>query len=465
MLNNNYVFKEFPDLNGHYLKISLYNGDIHIVSYNMILLNGIKYETQITKGEMLKKSQSQSFSTPNLFDLILKKIGEKKYTIKSDQSSVIIILLETSNILNKDRDIHIVIPKNNNHRTTDYEVILTKEVFKLRNEINKLNNLLKLNHIQNDINDKRQSVQLNKSSIVFSPSNMLKTPKNENNINNININNSLKPQKSQPIAQPKGDTNNLLNTQILNIEALSKLEYTNYPKVQKSSKPFSKIVGFGANSFQGITRDHNEDRLKVIYEHIINLASPTNGKIINHNVSFFAIYDGHGGNKCCTFLQQYLHNYMLQSEYFLSYPLKAIEQAYDKAELSFESMALDKQNKTLLDKSGSCSLTALIIDDWCFVSFLGDSRGLYSFDGGKQLFQITRDHKPADMNERLRIEKAGGKIYKDTRLKINGLKVRVKEKDVPGVKFPCRVSPGNLSVRLNFNFIYIGCQKYWRFWV
>ena len=307
MLNNNYVFKEFPDLNGHYLKISLYNGDIHIVIYNMILLNGIKYETQITKGEMLKKSQTQAFSTQNLFDLILKKIGEKKYTIKSDQSSVIIILLETNNILNKDKDIHIVIPKNNNHRTTDYEAILTKEVFKLRNEINKLNNLLKLNHIQNDTNDKRQSVQLNKSSIVFSPSNMLKTPQNDNNINNININNSLKPQKSQPIAQPKGDANNLLNTQDLNIEALSKLEYTNYPKVQRSPKPFSKIVGFGANSFQGITRDHNEDRLKVIYEHIINQASPTNGKIINHNVSFFAIYDGHGGNKCCTFLQQYLH--------------------------------------------------------------------------------------------------------------------------------------------------------------
>ena len=159
------------------------------------------------------------------------------------------------------------------------------------------------------------------------------------------------------------------------------------------------------------------------------------------------------------------YNYLLQSEYFLSYPLKAIEQAYDKAELSFESMALDKQNKKLIDKSGSCSLTALIINDWCFVSFLGDSRGLYSYDAGKQLFQITRDHKPADMNERLRIEKAGGKIYKDTRLKINGLKVRVKEKDVPGVKFPCRVSPGNLSVRLNFNFIYIGCKKYRRFWV
>ena len=77
MLNNSYVFKEFYDLNGYYLKISLFNGDIHIVSYNMNLLNGIKYETKITQAEMLKKSQSQTFSTLNLYDLILKKIGEK----------------------------------------------------------------------------------------------------------------------------------------------------------------------------------------------------------------------------------------------------------------------------------------------------------------------------------------------------------------------------------------------------
>ena len=78
MLNNSYVFKEFYDLNGHYLKISLFNGDIHIVSYNMNLLNGIKYETKITQAEMLKKSQSQAFSTLNLYDLILKKIYDKK---------------------------------------------------------------------------------------------------------------------------------------------------------------------------------------------------------------------------------------------------------------------------------------------------------------------------------------------------------------------------------------------------
>ena len=448
MLNNSYVFKELYDLNGYYLKISLFNGDIHIVSYNMNLLNGIKYETKITQAEMLKKSQSQTFSTLNLYDLILKKIGEKKYMIKSDQSNVIIILLETNNILNKEKDIHVVIPKNANHRTTEYEIILSKEIIRLRNENkkfqNEINQLKNISQLNNG-NDKRQSVQLNKSSIIMSPLNKLQTPQNDNN---INLTNSVMPLKNQPITQPKGDNNNLLINQGLNIEGLSKLNFPNYPDVELSPKPFSKISGFGANSFQGTTRDHNEDRLKIIYEHLINQASPTNGTMLSYNISYFAVYDGHGGNKCCNFLQQNFHNYILQSEYFPLYPLKAIEQAYDKADSTFESMALDKQNKILIDKSGCCSLTAIFINEWCYVSFLGDSRGLYSFDSGKQLFQLTRDHKPADMKERMRIEKAGGKIYKDTRLKINGQKVKVNEKDAPGVKFPCRVFPGNLSVRL-----------------
>ena len=126
MLNNNYLIKEFPDLNGHYLKITFFNGDIHIVSYNMNLLDGIKYETQITQKEMLQKSQSQAFSTLNLYELIIKKIGDKKYNIKSDSSKVILFLLETSTILNNNKDINIIIPKNNNHRITELEVILSK---------------------------------------------------------------------------------------------------------------------------------------------------------------------------------------------------------------------------------------------------------------------------------------------------------------------------------------------------
>lgn len=465
MLNNNYSVKEFSDLNGYYLKVSLYNGAIHIVCYNSNLLNGIKYETNITQEEMLRKSQSQTFTTINLYELIIKKIGEKKYIIKGDNMNTFILLLETHNILNKNKDIQLVIPKNNNHIVSDYEMFLSKELMKLRvdnktllNENNQLKNLLRLNNISYEQKDANKIPNdISKSTMVRPSSCKIQMPQNNNNnINmNNNIHNNIKPLKTQPIVQPKGDNNNnIIITQDINIEVLSNIQFPNYPKVQTSIYPFSKIMGFGANSFQGLVRDHNEDRLKVILDYKINKSFSSNGKIFTPNISYFAVYDGHGGQNCCNFLQENLHTYLFTSEFFPLYPLKAIEQSFDKAEVTFEYMALDKENKRLIDKSGSCALIALIIDEWCYLSYLGDSRALYSYDSGNQLFQISRDHKPGDMKERTRIEKAGGNIYKDTRLKINGHKIKVNEKDAPGVVFPYRVTPGNLSVRL-FIIIYI----------
>ena len=456
---NNYVVKEYYDLNGHYLKVSLFNGDIHMVSYNSNLLNGIKYETKITSAEILNKVKSQNFTSLNLYELILKKIDEGKYIINSDQSLVSILLLETSNIFDQTKDIKIIIPKNIKHITTEYEKVLSKEVMNLReenkrlwNEIIQLKNILKINNGTNLYNSvkNKQVDQLSKSSIVLQSSGQLQESKNQKN-NNINMpNNSLRQMKSNPIVQPKGDINNIISNQEIDIKAISNLNYPNYPKVMVIPKPFSNIMGFGANSYQGIVRDHNEDRVKIILDYKLNKSVSEYGNIISPNISYFAIYDGHGGNKCCNFLQENLHNYIFESEFFPLNPPSTINQAYEKAELNFKIISLDEQNKKLIDKSGSCALSALIIDEWCYISYLGDSRGLYSYDSGNQLYQVTRDHKPDDIKERLRIEKVGGRIFKDTRLKVNGLKIKVDEKDAPGVKFPFRVSPGNLSVRLYF---------------
>ena len=221
--------------------------------------------------------------------------------------------------------------------------------------------------------------------------------------------------------------------------------------IQLSANPFSKIIGYGANSYNGTVRQYNEDRIKIILDHKTNKSCSINGKVINPNISYFAIYDGHGGNGCTNFLQENLHNYIFNSEFFPQKPLGAIYQAYEKAENNFTAKAFDYKNIKLLDKSGSCSLSALIIDENCYMTYLGDSRAIYSYDSGNQLFQVTRDHKPNHPIEASRIQLAGGKVYKDTRLKVNGVTIKVDEKQAAGINFPYRVYPGNLSV--NFNIL------------
>ena len=127
--------------------------------------------------------------------------------------------------------------------------------------------------------------------------------------------------------------------------------------------------------------------------------------------------------------------------------MQAIKGAFVKAENNFSSTVIESGN--LIDKSGSCAVSALIMDEWCFVINLGDSRALYSFDSGNKLFQITRDHKPNDPIEKERIEKAGGKIYKDEFVTINGKRIKADEKNLPpGLVLPYRVLPGNLAVSI-----------------
>ncbi len=74
-----------------------------------------------------------------------------------------------------------------------------------------------------------------------------------------------------------------------------------------------------------------------------------------------------------------------------------------------------KENKynsvDIIDKSGSCAIIAIIIEDNCFIVNLGDSRALLSENKSKNLHVLTRDHKPCDPDEKKRIEAAGGSVY------------------------------------------------------
>ena len=380
---------------------------------------------------------------------------------------------------NPDKDIRINLPKNEKYLASEYQNIISNVIMNLRqenmtmrNEINEIKNILGLpNNSRRSVAEVKklnnpQTNQLN--SITLNQSQKL-VQKSQNQLNNAlrnipqpivrqvpNVNErKMPPTNKSFLSSPLGPNGNILkNINNLNIDALSKLEYKDYPKVETSSNHFNRIVAYGVNSYNGIFKNTNEDKIKVILDYKLNKSiKAANGNIINPKISYFGIYDGHGGSKCSTFLQERLDSLLFNSTNFPLLPLQAIYEAFLKSEEEFNYISLDTQKGLMLDKSGSCALSTLFVDEWCYITYLGDSRAIYSFDSGNQLFQITRDHKPNDLVERSRIEKAGGKIYKDTRLKINGQKVHVKEADAPGVNFPFRIIPGNLSVSyIIYNF-------------
>ena len=294
-------------------------------------------------------------------------------------------------------------------------------------------------------------------------------------INNQNyINQTVNPnahihqnqKKVEPKMQIPGQEQKLDKTNkkasLMTVNSLAGLPYKNYPQVEFSSKPFLRISGYACNSYNGTIKAYNEDKIKIQYKVSKNFV--LNNKQYQALISYFGVFDGHGGDKCSQFLKENLDRILFNQTMFPNNVIESIREAFKSAESKFRSIAV--QNNKLIDKSGSCALIALIINDILYAINLGDSRGLYSKDGGKEFYQITRDHKPNDPKEKARIEKAGGQVYYANKVNVNGKEVILKEEQFgPGFKFPYRLYPSGLAVSFiyNFNiFISLGSKNYRR---
>jgi serine/threonine protein phosphatase PrpC len=73
----------------------------------------------------------------------------------------------------------------------------------------------------------------------------------------------------------------------------------------------------------------------------------------------------------------------------------------------------EKQEEQIgeIDRSGSCAIVIIIIDEMCYVANVGDSRAVMSADGGEKIYLLSTDHKPTEEGEMKRIVESGGRIY------------------------------------------------------
>lgn len=151
-------------------------------------------------------------------------------------------------------------------------------------------------------------------------------------------------------------------------------------------------------------------------------------------MKWFGVYDGHGGDKCSQFLKEHLHRAFFANKKWQDDVRQALKDAFATVERQWAKQG---------DNSGSCCLVTLIHDDTCYVANLGDSRAILGSEGMKKVYQISKDHKPSNMNEQQRIMAAGGKIYQTTAISEVGGKLE----QFTG---PLRVYPGRLSTTRTF---------------
>jgi len=127
---------------------------------------------------------------------------------------------------------------------------------------------------------------------------------------------------------------------------------------------------------------------------------------------FFAIYDGHGGDKASSFLQKNLAQYFTES--LLRKP--SIQDAFGRAFFRADVHALHQFD------DGSTVIAAFIDEkNILHLAWVGDSRAVLEKNG--TIGFATQDHKPDRKDEKERIEKAGGIIQKHGVWRVNGLAV------------------------------------------
>ena len=234
-----------------------------------------------------------------------------------------------------------------------------------------------------------------------------------------------------------------LDLDILNIP------FNNFEKAKTSSKIMGNIKAYGANTYQGLVRNYNEDRVSII----INMTKPENyKKKVWPKISFFGIYDGHGGSKCADFLRDFLHKIIFSNENFPENIEKCLKNSFLRAENEFlYKIASDKSTGNVLDRSGSCGIILIIVDTKIYIANVGDSRAIMSLNNGKEYKIITKDHKPSNEEEKKRIIQGGGEVYQ-TQTPINNMisteneannDINLNNQILIG---PFRVLPGRLSV-------------------
>ena len=323
---------------------------------------------------------------------------------------------------------------------------------------------------------KTPKYQINFNSITntpkayfFNTSNSIPSNYNNNNsnYNNNNSHNYFHQNHKTDIIKPKPlNTVNIDHKpNFIDIDQLFKNEnhrpitldflttkYQNFDKPKTSTKSMGIIKSYSVNTFQGLIRNYNEDRVSII----INMNRPKNfnSNKANNNkiwpkVSFFGIYDGHGGKTCAEYLRDNLHKYICENKNFPSEIEEAIKEGFEYAERDFlNNYTLNKNKNLIIDKSGSCAVIMILIDTKIYIANVGDSRAVMSCNNGREYKSITIDHKPNSINEKNRIIKNGGKVYQSQTplTNINNNNNNVSNDNNQILVGPYRVFPGRLSV-------------------
>ncbi|XP_059710981.1 integrin-linked kinase-associated serine/threonine phosphatase 2C isoform X2 [Haemorhous mexicanus] len=134
-------------------------------------------------------------------------------------------------------------------------------------------------------------------------------------------------------------------------------------------------------------------------------------------VSYFAVFDGHGGVRASKFAAQNLHQNLIKK--FPKGEVASVEKTVKRCLLDTfkhtdEEFLKQASSQKPAWKDGSTATCVLAVDNILYIANLGDSRAIlcrYNEEGQKHTaLSLSKEHNPTQYEERMRIQKAGGNV-------------------------------------------------------
>ena len=173
-------------------------------------------------------------------------------------------------------------------------------------------------------------------------------------------------------------------------------------------------------------KKQNKNETKNIFGYCLDGIKEYNGQdsyhyfgfeVDNTNIKFMGVYDGHGikGKEASLFINNAIKKLITDNKNTLK---KWTMQANSREVITkmfvngYKKIQQQMKKDINFELSGSCAISALLIDKACYVINLGDSRAVI---GGKLIdnifaIQMSTDHKPSLPEEMERIKKSGGEV-------------------------------------------------------
>lgn len=178
--------------------------------------------------------------------------------------------------------------------------------------------------------------------------------------------------------------------------------------------------------------------------------------------SFFAVFDGHGGDRVAHHVKEHLPKKITSTE---AYQSGDVVSAFKEGFIAMDWEMMDDP-AFKVELSGTTAICVLVKGGRLYCGNVGDSRAIASVDGAVK--ELSTDHKPTRKDEQSRIIEAGGWV-ESSRVNGNlalsraigdfGYKVREKAPELQVISaFP---DIEEIEVTEDLEFVLIACDGIW----